>query len=343
MMQNLTRASRELFSRTPDETFPSLEALHGHCLREQEESVDYWQSPDRLWTRPEGPDQLLLAGGEKEVYWLNDWSFGQLCRLAGVSKDTVNRLAAETASRVFEETMPRGSKPLQIYATGQQARSIHGASYTRLYNSELLEVVVQCADRFEPPPKGAGGGTGLYCGEQDLFLFLIDPNGWIDIGGEQFAPGMFLWNSEVGRRSLGIETFWYQAICANHIVWDAVEVIQYKRKHTANVHESLGDIRGIIQRLVAKRDARRDGFARVIKQAMETGLGDDADEVRAVLARNGVGRSMAKEAVEMASRQGQLTLFAVVDALTRLSGRIVNAGDRTEVDQRTGKLLTLAT
>lgn len=50
------------------------------------------------------------------------------------------------------------------------------------------------------------GATGLYCGEQDLFCFLIDPAGWIEIGEEAFAPGFFVWNSEVGRRSLGIST-----------------------------------------------------------------------------------------------------------------------------------------
>jgi hypothetical protein len=35
-------------------------------------------------------------------------------------------------------------------------------------------------------------------------------------------------------------------------------------------------------------------------------------------------------------------VFAVVDALTRLSRRIEYAGDRTEMDQQAGKLLTLA-
>ena len=59
-----------------------------------------------------------------------------------------------------------------------------------------------------PPHKGLGGGTGLYAGEQDMFCFMIDPTGWTEIGGESFAPGFFLWNSEVGRRSLGLSTFW---------------------------------------------------------------------------------------------------------------------------------------
>ena len=56
---------------------------------------------------------------------LNDWSFSQLCTLSGVSKDTVNRLSPETASRVFGETLPNGTKPLQFYTAGDMVRSIH--------------------------------------------------------------------------------------------------------------------------------------------------------------------------------------------------------------------------
>jgi hypothetical protein len=102
-------------------------------------------------------------------------------------------------------------------------------------------MVREFATDFQPPQKGGAvddGGTGLYCGEQDMFVFLIDPTGWAEIDGEAFAPGFFLWNSEVGRRSVGVQTFWFQAVCQNHIVWDAVEVVEFSRKHTANVHES---------------------------------------------------------------------------------------------------------
>ena len=176
-MQNLMRASQELFRRSPDETFPSLAALSAHCRKERDSSNEHWRAPDGLWARAIGVDQLMLSHGEGEVYQMTDWSFGQLCRLGGVAKDTVNRLSPDTASRVLAETLPNGNKPLQVYTVGQQARSIHGASYTRLYNAELLDLVDQCADGFEPPPEGLGGATGLYCGEQDMFLFLIDPTG----------------------------------------------------------------------------------------------------------------------------------------------------------------------
>ena len=63
--------------------------------------------------------------------------------------------------------------------------------------------------------------------------------------GETFAPGFFIWNSEVGRRSLGIQTFWFEALCANHVVWDAVEVVLPGDTQTDHAetpaHDSLED------------------------------------------------------------------------------------------------------
>ena len=175
-----------------------------------------------------------------------------------------------------------------------------------------------------------------------MFVFLIDPLGWTEIDGEAFAPGFFLWNSEVGRRSVGIETFWFQAVCANHIVWDAVNVTEVSRKHTTNVRSALSDIRHSIRELVARRDARRDHFVSTIRSAMRRTLGDDADAVLNKLAQRGIPRKMAKEAVELASRNGRLTIFSVVDALTRLTGIVRWIGDRTELDQKIGSLLNLA-
>lgn len=55
-----------------------------------------------------------------------------------------------------------------------------------------------------------------------------------------------------------------------------------------------------------------------------------------------VGRGVAKQALEIAQAQGRFTIFALVDALTRLSGEISNAGDRTDADEKAGALLALA-
>jgi hypothetical protein len=259
-----------------------------------------------------------------------------------VSKTTVNRLSPDTASCVLQETLPQADKPLQLLTTGKSVRSLHGVSYTRLWNAELLDVVEEYASDFQPPPVGIGGATGLYCGEQDLFAFMIDPTGWAEIEGQAFAPGFFVWNSEVGKRSLGIQTFWFQKVCQNHIVWDATEVVDFSRKHTANVRDGLNEIRSILERLVARRDERRDSFAAVMKKAMSERLGDDAEEVTKVLSAEKIPRGLIKDAMEIARTQGGFTIFALVDALTKLSQKVNYAGDRTELDSRIGQLLALA-
>jgi len=361
-MQNLTHAHNELFRRGADESFPSLTALWDHCQRQREQSIDHWHPPQSL--RPCVQDhRFTLAFDGDRPFEMNDWSFAQLCRLAGVSKDTLNRLTPQTAGRVLDETLPASEKPVQILTAGDAVRSIHGVAYTRLWNVDLLTMLREFATDFTPPQEAGAArgrasvededipfdpdpeptrGTGLYCGEQDMFCFMIDPTGWADIGGEAFAPGFFLWNSEVGRRSVGVQTFWFQQVCANHIVWDAIDVAEFSRKHTANVHESLNQIRTMIADLVERRDQRRDGFVSVIKKAMGTTLGPTADEVLKVLDRQGITKSLAKQALEIARQRGRFTIFAVVDALTRLSTKFSHAGERAEADEKAGRLLALA-
>ena len=339
-MTNLTKAHDELYRRAPDETFGSMQLLWDHCYRQREQSTDRWHAPSVLSTRAD--NALALTLGNDGAFLMNDWSFSSLCRLAGVSKDTVNRLSPSTASIVLEETLPRkGTKPFQLLTEDDRIRSIHGASYTRLWNTDLLAIIREFATEFQPPQQAVTGGTGLYAGEQDLFVFLVDPLGWTEIDGEAFAPGFYAWNSEVGRRSIGIETFWFQAVCQNHIVWDAVEVVEFSRKHTANVHEALTSIRQIIESLVAKRDARKDGFVNTIRKAMETKLGNDAEETLKEVCKNGIPHSVAKEAITLAQEKGRFTVWTVVDALTRMAQKSQNAGDRTEADEKAAQLLTL--
>ena len=49
-----------------------------------------------------------------------------------------------------------------------------------------------------------------------------------------------------------------------------------------------------------------------------------------------------QNALKIAEQQGRLTIFAVVDALTRIAGQMKNAGDRTAADTKSASLLALA-
>lgn len=342
-MVNLTRASRELFSRTPDERFDSFDALLAHCQERKFQAIEHWQPSQNLRIERDAGQLLMrLEQAEDVRLSLSDWSFSQLCRLCEVHKETVNKLTTETAELVFRDAMPQFRKPLQVYAAQDTALSVHSTTYSRLFDAEVLQAVREAAPDFTPPPPGIGGATGLYAGEQDMFAFGIDPDGWVEIDGQNFAPGFFVWNSEVGRRSLGVQAFWYQAICQNHIVWDATEVVELTRRHIGNVQEALDDVREVICELVKKRDERRDSFASAIKLAMTTSFGEDAEEVRKALAKHGVSSRLADQALELVAPWETYSVFGIVDALTRIAGRSQNAGDRLLVDQKAASLLSLA-
>jgi hypothetical protein len=146
----------------------------------------------------------------------------------------------------------------------------------------------------------------------------------------------------VGRRTLGIQSFWFQAVCQNHIVWDATNVNTFSRKHTYKVHNALDEVVDRIIQLVKMRDQRRDAFARVMHNAMRAQLGTDTDAVLAKLEAHGIKRKLAETALDLARKQGAFTLYTVVDALTRLSQEAAFAGERSEIDTKASSLLALA-
>ena len=83
MKQALTRASQELFRRTPDESFATLDDLWQNCQTQQQRSRDLWEMPNDLEAFADG-GRLALRMGEDRTYRLNSWSFGQLCGLVEI-------------------------------------------------------------------------------------------------------------------------------------------------------------------------------------------------------------------------------------------------------------------
>jgi len=108
------------------------------------------------------------------------------------------------------------------------------------------------------------------------------------------------------------------------------------------VRDSLNTVRTSIESLVKTRDARRDGFARVLRNAVTTKLGDNAEDVEKALTKHGLGKTLIREALKLAQDRGAFTIWTLVDALTRLSSQLVYAGDRLEADQKAASLLALA-
>ncbi len=59
------------------------------------------------------------------------------------------------------------------------------------------------------------------------------------------------------------------------------------------------------------------------------------------LTKHGFLKGLAKEALAFTEQKGRFTIFAVVDALTRLSQQFVYAGERAEADMKAARLFEL--
>ena len=88
-MANLTRASQPLFARPNDERFESFQSLHSYSKRMKENSNLLWHLPTEITLSPFGEELGLQIGGNG-IHSLTDWSFGQVCSIADVKKDTVS-------------------------------------------------------------------------------------------------------------------------------------------------------------------------------------------------------------------------------------------------------------
>ncbi|MDZ4849960.1 MAG: DUF932 domain-containing protein [Pirellulaceae bacterium] len=341
-MQTLSRPFSTLFTRTNDRRFDELDSLLRFCYQKQEDSKVHWRLPSELLpTNNHGKLQLKIAGDA--LCDLNDWSFGQICRFSRQKKDSVNRMKAETATQVLMESFPYGQRPLQVLVQDNLVRSINSVGYVPIYDSDLLDILIDETFDLDCPPIGESGSTGFYAGEQDMFAGMIDDKSWVEIGCEAFAPGLAIWNSEVGSRSLGIESFWLQRGCSNHIVWDATDIVSYRRRHHTNVDSVLKDIRFILKRLVLTSHTRKDRFAKAIRAAMATSVGNTKAEAIQNLGRFDLKPSFLTQALDrMIEDSAGYTVFNAVDYLTRGSGELCNAGARTDIDIRIGKILSLA-
>ena len=284
----------------------------------------------------------MLDAGNDGAFEMNDWSFGQLCRLAGVAKDTVNRLSPDTASRVFGETLPQGPKPLQLFTLSGQLRSIHPASYTRLFNADLLAVIQEFAVGSSPRRKASTGRPA--CTEASR---TCSASSSTRPAGPRSAakPSPPACSSGIPRsaaaasasRPSGSRRSVRTTSCGTRQRSSSFRGNTPRTSTTPSAKSAKPS-----SRLVQKRDQRRDAFVKAVQQAMVTTLGSDAEEVQKAMSQNGIPRALINEAIEIAQEKGRFTIFAMVDALTRIAGKFVNAGERIQVDQKAAGLLALA-
>lgn len=276
-MTQLMQASRQLCERPSDEHFESFDALRqsARASRDNGRQVDI--DPRAILFRPDdtqpGGVGVSLSDSLPAVS-LSYHSARQLAGFAGASPAFVfERLSPKTAALALNEGIRNGERgssgPERMVALIDRGRlrAVNSQTYNRVWDADLLDIVHEwlLPHGFYPalPTKNTdaqrnnifgNNKPALFRGDLDSFSFFMSDGDATDGGNRPVRRGVFITNSEVVVRSIGVQSFVFDDVCANFIVWGAraqrrMRIVHRKGKDAAQGGDVLRRFRDEIRRL----------------------------------------------------------------------------------------------
>lgn len=189
--------------------------------------------------------------------------------------------------------------------------------------------------------------SGLYASDHDMFAFMVNPDLRVDDGSDGgLMRGFFLWNSEVGVKSIGATSFFLRNVCGNHIVWGAEEVFSMRMIHTGDVQQKLQALIGELglrsQRAASVDEAR-------IRELQQTKIAPTSEEVvdfiqsKRLMARKHAAKTFIVGEEHREIDGDPTTFWGFANAMTRYSQTVSgqHADWRNEIDSAAGALIAL--
>lgn len=196
------------------------------------------------------------------------WSFGQLCGLLSVPAAYLRKLPGTIAginmqwavSNFREENIKAYSNRFDAGDALKvgELRAATGPEYGRIPDYEMVGAVQKIAgdgtgdthwkipgvlqglDKYDPFSPVTKRSTTLFASDRDVFMFLVDDTHPIEIGKlpdgspDLVFRGFYVWNSEVGSKSMGIATFYLRGVCMNRIMWGVEGFEEITLRHSKN-------------------------------------------------------------------------------------------------------------
>lgn len=359
----LTRASHEWATRPADERFTSLPELHDAMQKSRDNSASSVISSKVLEFQPdpEDPRDGLLVGGDTgAVAAPTNWAFGQFSSLAGAPASYLSKLPAPLAADCLNYGLKydRKTEDLGVLLTQEddaiKVRAATGPNYGRIWNVDIAKALM---DRFGDGVTGdwkvpgefgkdvpiTKANTTIFGSDRDMFVFLADEKNRLQVdnrrGGESgdMARGFFVWNSEVGSKTIGAAFFLFDFVCMNRIVWGVEGYTEHRIRHTVGAPDRWLD--EITPVLIEYAESAASPIEAQIKAAQKHKL-EKVDEFLA-------NRFSGKQAkVFMAAHEREEgrpieNVWDAVTAITSVAREIPNTDRRVELERKGGALLDL--
>ena len=199
---------------------------------------------------------------------------------------------------------------------------------------------VPAASYSHSSPKRA---TTLYASDRDVFIFLVDPDNPIEVGGDDVLfRGFYTWNSEVGSQVFGLSTFLYRYVCDNRMIWGATDVQEVRIRHTRGAPERFASEGANFLRRYAEESPKAIEAGILKAKEYEVPQGEkEGGGWESWLKDRGFTGTMAKAAVTTAqAEQGEArSLWDIINGITAHARSIPNTDDRVKLETQAGQLM----
>lgn len=364
-MTVLTQASRQWASRPDDERFTSLDALVAHTTHQREISRGMALPSRALSAAPvEGDDMrksLVIVGPDGAPTTPTHWAFGQLAQRVGAPAGYLRELPADIAADALNYGIFK--RPVEDMGVllrkngGVELAAVTGPNYGRIWNADIANALRArfgdglTGDFTVPGEFGKAvevnkRNTTIYASDRDMFVFLADEKHRIEVPGRRpgltgsLARGFFVWNSEVGSKTLGIGTFLFDYACSNRMVWGAEGYEEIKIMHSV----------GAPTRWIEEVAPAIEAYANKSTETITTAIGAaraariDPDKVDEFLRKRFTrGQAVAIKAVHLAEEDRPIeTLWDIAVGASAYAKGIKHQDDRVLIEREAGKVMALA-
>ncbi len=360
MTTTLTKAHKEWANRPADERFGSLRAMHDAAMRFKTSAVVEEIKTNALRVAARGND-LVLDGPTGDAL-LTNWAFSQIASRAsaptGYLKDLPAQLAADCLNHGLRQSGSEDKGAQLLLGSPRTdaatvARALTSDKYSRIWNADITARLLELEARgpWQPAPAAFDGSRGLYLGDRDMFAFMVDNERRIfEKGpGGGLSRGFFCWNSEVGDRTFGIMTFFYEYVCGNHRVWGAQNIAEAKIIHIGHDQSAKAfDMMAIEVKKYAEASTRDDEL--MVERCRRHVLGAKKDDVLDAIFKLKVPaltKGLAGKAYDLACQRvdwygAPNTVWGYAGGLTEIARDMPNASDRFALDSAATKIMEMA-
>lgn len=360
-MTTIHSASHQWATRPADERFASLEAMFIATKNYRDNSVEKERPWSDLRVEAQG-DDLAMIGKAGIPAKIGHYAFGQLAGRIGAPpaylRSLPTTLAAQNLNFGLKERVTGVASLLFKKGTDLVLRAATSDVYERVWDHEVVARLIDLSAREGLiPGRTTMGGTdnpegldangqpsrSLYASDHDMFAFLIGDKQIIDPVGQSMYRGIIVANSEVGDRSLMVQSFLFRECCWNHNIFGAKNIVEVKLRHVGEIRSKWLSAQAQIRRyLDSDTSLEQAKFSQLRAQI----AGSKEEVLDTLFGKRSLGLSRkaleaSYEAVVPEQDGDPKSVWGFAQGITRHSQTMPYADDRFTMDRAAGRLMDL--